>query len=136
MPNLKFERRATVNPDRENIENEGALGMNTNKRDSVSSNSSKLGLSRVSFGSVGHSYVMNTHVPVKPKKKKMKLKRTLTPHVVTRWYRAPELILMEKQYSYEIDIWSAGCIFGELLRMVAGNSSIQLHQSALFMGLS
>lgn len=43
---------------------------------------------------------------------------------------------MEKQYTYDIDIWSAGCIFGELLRMVATTSSFALHQSSLFMGLS
>lgn len=26
------------------------------------------------------------------------MKRQLTGHVVTRWYRAPELILLEKDY--------------------------------------
>ena len=56
--------------------------------------------------------------------------------MVTRWYRAPELILMEKEYSYDIDVWSAGCIFGELIRMLATSSEYSLHQSALFMGLS
>ena len=65
-----------------------------------------------------------------------KLKHKLTPHVVTRWYRAPELILMEKQYGYEIDIWSAGCILGELLRMTENDESIQLTQTTVFMGLS
>lgn len=41
--------------------------------------------------------------------------RKLTSHVVTRWYRAPELILIEKNYDSKIDVWSLGCIFAELL---------------------
>ena len=35
--------------------------------------------------------------------------------VVTIWYRAPELLLGNKKYDQKIDIWSAGCIFAELL---------------------
>jgi mitogen-activated protein kinase 1/3 len=44
------------------------------------------------------------------------LKRQLTKHVVTRWYRAPELILLQ-DYSSAVDVWSLGCIFAELLSM-------------------
>ncbi|XP_064459445.1 cyclin-dependent kinase 11B-like isoform X2 [Ornithodoros turicata] len=40
-----------------------------------------------------------------------------TPIVVTLWYRAPELLLGVKEYSTPIDMWSVGCIFGELLTM-------------------
>jgi len=121
---------------KENLENQGGLLNLNNHRDSMDSNSSKLGLSRLSFNSAGPKYVMNDNVPDKCKEPKKKLKRKLTSHVVTRWYRAPELILMEKQYGYEIDIWSAGCIFAELIRMVATQSDFSLHQTALFMGLS
>lgn len=39
----------------------------------------------------------------------------LTRLVVTLWYRAPELLLGEEKYGPEIDIWSIGCIFAELL---------------------
>ncbi|KAK0903079.1 hypothetical protein LTR02_007773 [Friedmanniomyces endolithicus] len=39
----------------------------------------------------------------------------LTQLVVTLWYRAPELLLGAKDYNSSIDIWSLGCIFGELL---------------------
>lgn len=39
----------------------------------------------------------------------------LTPLVVTLWYRAPELLLGEKNYTKAIDIWSVGCIFAELI---------------------
>ncbi|XP_039611897.1 cyclin-dependent kinase 11B isoform X2 [Polypterus senegalus] len=38
-----------------------------------------------------------------------------TPVVVTLWYRAPELLLGAKEYSTAIDMWSVGCIFGELI---------------------
>jgi mitogen-activated protein kinase 1/3 len=41
--------------------------------------------------------------------------------VVTRWYRAPEVILMSDIYSYGIDIWALGCIFAELLNMMESN---------------
>ncbi|KAJ3152433.1 Cyclin-dependent kinase 10 [Geranomyces michiganensis] len=40
----------------------------------------------------------------------------MTPKVVTLWYRAPELLLGEKVYTTAIDMWSVGCIFGELLQ--------------------
>ncbi|KAH8703671.1 cmgc/cdk/pitslre protein kinase [Talaromyces proteolyticus] len=39
----------------------------------------------------------------------------LTQLVVTLWYRSPELLLGAESYGPEIDIWSVGCIFGELL---------------------
>ena len=39
----------------------------------------------------------------------------MTEYVVTRWYRAPEIMLGYHQYDAAIDIWSMGCIFGELL---------------------
>src|ERR1700761_1691918 len=39
----------------------------------------------------------------------------LTQLVVTLWYRAPELLLGAEEYGFEIDLWSVGCIFAELL---------------------
>ncbi|KAK9390326.1 kinase-like domain-containing protein [Lipomyces mesembrius] len=51
----------------------------------------------------------------------------MTPLVVTLWYRAPELLLGAKQYSTEVDMWSIGCIFGELLTnkpLIEGSSEI------------
>ena len=44
------------------------------------------------------------------------MERQLTQHVVTRWYRAPELILLQEYYNAAIDMWSVGCIFAELLQ--------------------
>ncbi|KAF9797800.1 hypothetical protein SFRURICE_017995 [Spodoptera frugiperda] len=40
-----------------------------------------------------------------------------TPGVCTRWYRAPELLLLSPQYSTPIDMWSIGCILGELINL-------------------
>lgn len=39
----------------------------------------------------------------------------LTEYVVTRWYRAPEIMLACRKYEKAIDIWALGCIFAELL---------------------
>ncbi|KAK9940291.1 hypothetical protein M0R45_016959 [Rubus argutus] len=39
----------------------------------------------------------------------------MTEYVVTRWYRAPELLLNCSEYTAAIDIWSVGCIFMEIL---------------------
>jgi tRNA A-37 threonylcarbamoyl transferase component Bud32 len=39
----------------------------------------------------------------------------LTEYVVTRWYRAPEIMLACHEYSYQIDVWSVGCILAELI---------------------
>jgi len=47
--------------------------------------------------------------------------------VVTRWYRAPELLLGARYYGRAVDLWSVGCVFAEMmLRMpyLAGDSEI------------
>ena len=41
--------------------------------------------------------------------------RDLTHEVATRWYRAPELLFGARRYSGKIDMWGAGCVFGEML---------------------
>lgn len=40
---------------------------------------------------------------------------SLTEYVVTRWYRAPEIMLACQEYSKAIDVWAVGCIYAELL---------------------
>jgi len=40
---------------------------------------------------------------------------TLTDYVVTRWYRAPEVVLLASEYTKSIDVWSVGCILCELI---------------------
>ncbi|XP_077990919.1 uncharacterized protein LOC144445251 [Glandiceps talaboti] len=39
----------------------------------------------------------------------------LTEYVATRWYRAPEILLASKRYTKGVDMWSCGCILGEML---------------------
>lgn len=55
----------------------------------------------------------------------------MTEYVVTRWYRAPELLLNSSEYSAAIDVWSVGCIFMELMNrkpLFAGKDHVhQMH---------
>ncbi|KAK6137366.1 hypothetical protein DH2020_028879 [Rehmannia glutinosa] len=39
----------------------------------------------------------------------------MTEYVVTRWYRAPELLLNCSEYTAAIDVWSVGCILAEIM---------------------
>ncbi|KAI9347203.1 kinase-like domain-containing protein, partial [Zopfochytrium polystomum] len=53
--------------------------------------------------------------------------RPMTSQVVTRWYRAPELLLGGQHYGYGVDIWAIGCIFAELMLRtpyLAGDSDL------------
>jgi len=53
--------------------------------------------------------------------------KTYTPVVITLWYRPPELLLGPCAYSCEVDQWSVGCIFAEIVRsavLFAGNGEI------------
>lgn len=62
----------------------------------------------------------------------------ITNYVATRWYRAPELILSEKNYDKSIDMWSAGCILGEFFArkpLFMGKDSIhQIHEIIKILG--
>ncbi|KAF8402772.1 hypothetical protein HHK36_010862 [Tetracentron sinense] len=56
----------------------------------------------------------------------------MTEYVVTRWYRAPELLLNSSDYTAAIDVWSVGCIFMELMNrrpLFAGRDHV--HQMRL-----
>jgi mitogen-activated protein kinase 1/3 len=70
------------------------------------------------------------------KPKRLELKRELSEHVVTRWYRAPELILMEKDYGAAIDMWAVGCIFAELLSMIREHAPKVSDRKPIFPGKS
>jgi cyclin-dependent kinase len=41
--------------------------------------------------------------------------KSYSHEVVTLWYRAPDVLLGSRKYSTPIDIWSAGCIFAEMI---------------------
>lgn len=43
----------------------------------------------------------------------------MTEYVATRWYRAPEILLGSQKYSKAVDVWSVGCILGELVNRKA-----------------
>ena len=42
-------------------------------------------------------------------------KAMMTDYVATRWYRAPEILLGSPHYTHGVDMWSLGCILGEVL---------------------
>eukprot|EP00919_Chromeraceae_sp_WS-2016_P000311 GHVR01000776.1.p1 GENE.GHVR01000776.1~~GHVR01000776.1.p1 ORF type:complete len:324 (+),score=67.33 GHVR01000776.1:32-1003(+) len=53
--------------------------------------------------------------------------KTYTHEVVTLWYRAPEILLGQRQYSTPVDVWSVGCIMAEVIRgdaLFPGDSEI------------
>lgn len=61
---------------------------------------------------------------------------SMTDYVATRWYRAPEVLLTYKIYTKALDIWSVGCILGELLLrmpLLPGNDAT--HQLELIFNL-
>ena len=68
--------------------------------------------------------------------KNQKKEQILSVHVVSRWYRAPELILIETNYTSSIDVWSVGCIFGELMMMIKENAKTFMDRTPLFPGQS
>lgn len=63
----------------------------------------------------------------------------MTDYIVTRWYRAPELLLAAKEYTAAVDMWSAGCIFGEMLRgkaiLTGKDTRSQLEQIFAYLGV-
>lgn len=61
------------------------------------------------------------------------LRRQLTHHVITRWYRAPEVILSQP-YDALVDMWSIGCIFAELFGMIKENIPNYKQRRPIFPG--
>jgi serine/threonine protein kinase len=60
----------------------------------------------------------------------------MTEYVATRWYRAPEVLLSFQRYTQAIDVWSAGCIFAEMLgRRYLFPGKDYLHQFSLILAL-
>ncbi|GER41968.1 protein kinase superfamily protein [Striga asiatica] len=59
-------------------------------------------------------------------------RQPLTSRVVTLWYRPPELLLGSTDYGASVDLWSAGCLLGELLvgkPIIQGRTEVeQLHK--------
>jgi serine/threonine protein kinase len=51
--------------------------------------------------------------------RRKEMKRVISLHVGSRWYRAPEISLVEKSYDQSADLWSLGCIIYELLMYIS-----------------
>lgn len=62
-----------------------------------------------------------------------------TPYVVSRYYRAPELILGSNKYDESIDVWATGCILFELITrtpMFPGDAEgMQILEMAMLKGV-
>ncbi|CAI4036198.1 hypothetical protein SMKI_15G0360 [Saccharomyces mikatae IFO 1815] len=62
----------------------------------------------------------------------------LKTYFCSRFYRAPELLLNLKDYSTQIDIWSLGCIIGEMIKgqplFKGDNANSQLEEIAKLLG--
>ncbi|XP_055076043.2 mitogen-activated protein kinase 15 [Misgurnus anguillicaudatus] len=59
----------------------------------------------------------------------------LTEYVATRWYRAPEILLGSTRYTKGVDMWSIGCILGEMLLgkpLFPGTSTINQIEKIMF----
>lgn len=65
-------------------------------------------------------------------------KSRMTDYVVTRWYRAPEIIFQHQKYTAAVDVWAVGCIFAELILrkplMPAGSEKEQLQMITNLIG--
>ena len=78
------------------------------------------------------------------KSKRTKRPRALSDHVGSRWYRAPEIILMEKSYDQGVDLWSVGCVLDEMIycsepyikKLQKKEIGLYLKQKASFKGTS
>jgi serine/threonine protein kinase len=43
---------------------------------------------------------------------------TYTNEVVTLWYRSPEILMGSSEYSTALDVWSIGCTFAEMMKLI------------------
>lgn len=57
-----------------------------------------------------------------------KINNGMTPQAITRWYRAPEVLMGASSYGYSTDMWAVGAVFAEMFLRVpffAGETDIQ-----------
>lgn len=57
--------------------------------------------------------------------------RRMSPQACTIWYRAPELLFGAASYGAAADMWSIGCIFGELLWLKPMLSDTHTHRGGM-----
>ena len=65
--------------------------------------------------SVGHLKLIDFNSAIILEDDLVQEKIPLTNPVTTIWYRAPEVLMGDRSYSYPIDIWSAGCIIAQMI---------------------
>merc|ERR1719499_2623453 len=67
--------------------------------------------------------LMNKHDEGSVQLRPLAFKPQVTQHVVTRYYRAPEVCMGEQRRELlpKIDVWAVGCVLGELLDMMKEN---------------
>lgn len=70
----------------------------------------------------------------KVRKVNTRTERQLSPHVTSRWYRAPEVCLLIQQYDQAVDIWALGCIAYEMATCIKGLLSSSKKREILFQG--
>lgn len=56
----------------------------------------------------------------------------MSTHVCSRWYRPPEICILENHYDQAVDIWSMGCCLYELIKVISKESSSS--KSVIFKG--
>lgn len=80
------------------------------------------GQGEIKIGDFGLARKINPNIPTE--------KNRFTTNVVTLWYRAPEILLGAKNYTFNSDIWSLGTMFLEILLgrhpFIGQNESIQI----------
>ena len=89
----------------------GNIGHLISKENTISARHSQSNMSSIDIKS---SHLSSHKSSFKMEENKSIQDAQLTSHMVTRFYRPPEIILMDDSYDYKIDIWGIGCIFFEL----------------------
>jgi serine/threonine protein kinase len=82
---------------------------NSNSNNNNNSNNNRLHPA----GEASHSQ-QQQQVPLAPEFRGTMLD-PMTPYVVTRWYRAPEIVITDGYYSTCQDVWASACLFVEMM---------------------
>ena len=79
-----------------------------------------------------HKNAILTSLLLEDRPKRDVMKRHVSLHVGSRWYRAPEISIIEKQYDQASDLWGIGCILYELLFFTLINDQSQKYIKSEF----
>ena len=73
---------------------------------------------------------------IEQKDSRAEKKRSLSNHVGTRWYRAPEIAIIANQYDQASDLWGMGCILYEMIHIATVENKGPRTDSIMFRGRS